>query len=71
MSLDEMMNEFRLAGRELFNQYFRVSNPYPLQNVAGYCWNDSGKLSRFYSKSSSLSLRVSIRLLMVKVTQAS
>jgi hypothetical protein len=27
MSLDEMMNQFRLASRELFNNYFRVWNP--------------------------------------------
>lgn len=26
MSLDEMMKQFRLASRELFNHYFRISN---------------------------------------------
>ena len=28
MSLDEMMNQFRLASREMFNHYFRVLQPY-------------------------------------------
>jgi hypothetical protein len=27
-SIDEVMNRFRLASRELFNQYFRVVEPY-------------------------------------------
>ena len=28
MNLDEMMNRFRLASREVFNHYFRVPDPY-------------------------------------------
>ncbi len=28
MSIDEMMNQFRVASRELFNYFFRVPNPY-------------------------------------------
>lgn len=28
MNIDEMLNQFRIASRELFNNYFRVSNPY-------------------------------------------
>ena len=32
MSLDEMVSQYRLASRELFNNYFRVSNPYRHEN---------------------------------------
>jgi hypothetical protein len=28
MNIDVLMNQFRLASRELFNNYFRLSNPY-------------------------------------------
>ena len=28
MNIDEMMNRFRLASREVFNHFFRVSDPY-------------------------------------------
>ena len=27
-TIDEMMNQFRIASRELFNHFFRVANPY-------------------------------------------
>ena len=28
MTLDEMLNKFRIGSRELFNNYFRISDPY-------------------------------------------
>jgi len=28
VDLDELINRFRLAGRELFNQFFRIPQPY-------------------------------------------
>ncbi|MDY0013665.1 MAG: hypothetical protein RBS40_12325 [Rhodocyclaceae bacterium] len=33
--LNELMNQFRLAGRELFNHFFRVSDPY---NSGQHAW---------------------------------
>ena len=34
MDIDELMNKFRLASREIFNHYFKVLNPYEYESDA-------------------------------------
>ncbi len=43
MDIDDLMNSFRLAGRELFNHFFRLDNPW---NNSVEAWLLEGRFSR-------------------------